>query len=73
MAPFTDRKIIATERPLAIVTSHATLRPSRRVMIERFRRGDLPALWHASAHLMTFVASNLLVLRMVEADSECRS
>jgi hypothetical protein len=72
VAAFTNCEIIAAERALAIMTSHATLGPTRRVMVERFRRRYLPALRHPCAHLMTFIASQLLMLRMVEADLECR-
>jgi hypothetical protein len=70
MAPFTDSKIVATERPLAIVTSHATLRPPRRVMIERFRRRDLSSLRHSRSNLVTFGAGHFLMLGMIESHAK---
>jgi len=72
VAPFTNCEIITAERTLAIVTSQATLRATGRVVIERLRRGDLSSLRQAGTHLMTFVASHFLMLRMAEADFECR-
>ncbi len=71
MAALANRKIIPAERALAVVTRHATQRPTRRVMIERLRRGDLPPLRHAGPDLMAFIAGYLLMFHVAEADSEC--
>jgi hypothetical protein len=67
---FTDSEIIVAKSALTVMTRHTALRPTRRVMIERLRRGDLPPLRHACLYLMTLVAGHLLVLRMTKADSE---
>ena len=72
MAPLTDREIITSERALAVMTSHATLSPPRRVMIEWLWRGYLLSLRHAGAHLVTLIARYLLMLRMIEADPKRR-
>jgi hypothetical protein len=61
VTPLANGKIVAPKRPLTVMTSHATLSPSRGVMIERFRRGYLFSLWHSSSDLMTFVAGVLLM------------
>jgi len=37
-------------------------------MVEGLGVSNLPALRHAGAHLMTFVTSHLVVLRMAEAN-----
>jgi len=49
----------------------ATLAATRGVMVERLGIRNLPALRHAGPHLMTFVTSHLVVLRMTEADAKC--
>ena len=72
VATLADSEIITAKRALTIVTSHAAWPATGGVMVERFRRSDLFSLGHAGAHLMTLVASNFLMLRMVEADFECR-
>jgi len=72
VAPFTNREIVVAKRALAVMTSHATLSPSRRVMIERFRRGNLSALRQAGPDLMTFIAGDLLMLCMTKANTERR-
>ena len=71
MTSFANRKIVATKHALAVVASHATLRLSRGVMIERFGRCHLSALRHSRAHLMTFVAGSLLMLQMTKTHFEC--
>ena len=53
------------------MTSHATLRAAAGVMIQRLRSCDLPSLWQAGANLMTFVASDLQMLRVAETHFEC--
>jgi len=40
-------------------------------MVQRLRRAYLAALRHPGSNLMTFVAGNFLMLRMIETDSEC--
>jgi hypothetical protein len=72
VAPFTTREIVTAERALTVVTSHATLAPSRRVMVERLGRGDLSPLRLACTHIVTFVACHLFVLRVTKTDTECR-
>lgn len=53
------------------MTRQATLAATGGVVVERFRIGDLSTLWHAGAHLMAFVTSHLVVLRMAEANAKC--
>src|SRR5574341_158312 len=53
------------------MASHAALGASGRVMIERLGRCHLPSLRHVGTHLMTFAASQLLVLCMTKADPKC--
>src|SRR5436190_1904316 len=48
-------EIVAAERALALMTSHATLAAPGGVMIERLGLRDLPALRHGGANLMTRV------------------
>ena len=72
VAPFTNCEIITAERALTVMAGHATLTATGRVMIERFRRGDLFSLRQAGPHLVAFVAGYFFMLRMVEADFECR-
>jgi len=72
VAPLTDSKIIAAERAFTVMTSHATLSPSRSVVIERLWRSDLSSLRHTGSDLMAFIACYFLMLRVAEADSECR-
>jgi hypothetical protein len=72
MAPFTTRKVVAAKRALPVVTRHATLAASRRVMVERLRRGDLSPLRLAGSDVMTFVTRDLVVLSMTKTDTECR-
>jgi len=73
MTTFTDRKIIAAESSLAVVATHAALTAGPRVMVQRRRRSNLPALRHSCSYLMTLVASDFLMLRVIEADAECLS
>ena len=68
---FANTKIIAAKRALAVVTRHATQSPAGRVMIQRFRRGHLPALWHARSYLVALIASYFLMLCMTKADAKC--
>ena len=70
MAPLTNCKVIATERTLAVVASHATLPAAGCMMVKRFRSRYLSSLRHARSNLMTFGAGNFLVLRVVKADAE---
>lgn len=72
MATLAGGKVIAAERALAIVASHAALPAAARVMIKRFGRGDLSSLRHAGPDLMTFRARNFLVLGVVKTDPESR-
>ena len=73
VAPFAHREVVATKRALAIMTGHAALSPAGRVMIQRFGRRNLSALRHTRSDLMTLIATNLLMLRVIEADPECLS
>jgi len=70
MTAFTNCEVIAAKRPLSIVTRHATLPRSGCVMIERLRRSDLSALWHARSNLMALVAVLFLMLRVTKTDSK---
>lgn len=56
MATLTDRKIVATKRALAIVTTHTTLRTAGRVMVSRLGSSDLLSLWQSRPDLMTLIA-----------------
>src|SRR5215813_8321074 len=55
MASSADVEVVATEGALAVVTGHATLPTSGRMMIERFGSCYLPPLRHSSPYLMAFV------------------
>lgn len=70
MAAGTNGKVIAAERPLTIMTRHATHDPSRRMMIEGLGCCHLSSLWHSRSHLMTFVAVNLLMFCMTKTDAK---
>ena len=70
MAAGTDGKVIPSKRALAIMTRHATHGPSRRMMIEGLGHRHLSPLCHSRAHLMTFVAVNLLMFCMTETDAK---
>ena len=72
MAPLTNCEIIVAECALTIVTSHATLRATSGVMIERLGRRDLSALRHAGLHLVAFGAGDLFMFGVIKADPECR-
>src|SRR5437588_344625 len=72
VASLTHAEVISTESTLAIMTSHATLCPASRVMIQRLGRTYLPALRHACFYLVTFVAGNLQMFRVTETDAKCR-
>ncbi len=69
---FAGSEVFASERALAVVTSHAALAASGRVMIERFGSRHLSALRLARADLMTFVTENFRVLRMTKANAKRR-
>lgn len=56
MAAFANGKVIVAKGALAVMTSRATLPASGGVVIERLGLRDLPALRHAGANLMAFVA-----------------
>jgi hypothetical protein len=73
VAPFANREVVATERALAVMASHATLPTTGRVMVERLRSGDLSALRHSGSNLVAFVAGNFLVLRVIKTDAKCAS
>ena len=70
MAPLTNCEVIAAKRTLAVMASHAALRATRCVMVERLRRGDLSSLRHSRSHLVAFVAGYLLMFGMIKADAE---
>ena len=67
---FTDCKIIVAKGALTVMAGHAALSTTRRVMIERLRRGDLPPLRHACPYLMTLVAGNLQMFRVTETNAK---
>lgn len=72
VAALTCREVIAAKRALAVVTSHATLATSSRMMVERFRRCHLPPLRLTSADIVTFVTVHLFMLCVAETDAERR-
>src|SRR6185503_9341665 len=61
---------IASKRAFAVMTGATTLPATSRVMVQRLRRAYLAALRHPRSNLMTFVAGNFLMLRMIETDPE---
>jgi hypothetical protein len=70
---FASREVITAKCPFAVMTAHAALAATGRMVIQRFGGGDLPPLRHAGAHLMTFIAIDLRLMQGVtEADPECR-
>lgn len=73
VATFADTEVIAAERTLAVMASHAAWPATGGVMIEGLGRGDLFSLRQAGAHLVAFVAGNFLMLCMVKADFKGRS
>src|SRR5437763_3203652 len=72
MASLTNGEVFAAECPLAVMTSHATLPATSRMMIQRLGRTYLPSLRHACFHLMTLVASNFQMFRVTETDPKRR-
>jgi hypothetical protein len=70
MAALTNGKVIAAKSAFTVMTCQATLPATRGVMIERFRRGNLSALGHTRSHLMTFITSDLLMLRVIKPYSK---
>src|SRR5205085_8440979 len=72
MTSNTDRKVITAKGSLAVVARHATLSAPRRMMIERFGRGHLSALWHSRSYLMAFGARHFLMLGVTETYFETR-
>ena len=54
------------------MTSHATLGPAGRMMIQRLGRTYLPSLRHARLYLMTLVAGYLQMFRVTETDAKRR-
>ena len=72
VAPLTNCEVIVAKRALAIVASHAALPATRRVMVERFRRGDLSSLRHSRPNLVAFVAGYFLMPGMIESHAEGR-
>jgi hypothetical protein len=68
-----DGEIFVAERALPVMTGHAALGATRRVMIKRFGRRHLPTLRHPGAYLMTFIAVDLrLMPGVTETYFECR-
>ena len=70
MTALAGSKIVAAEGPLPVMTSHATLAAPSGVMIECLRLSNLPALRHAGANLVTFVAGSLPMLLMTKTDAK---
>jgi hypothetical protein len=70
MAALTNGKVIAAKSAFTVMTCQATLPATRGVMIERFRCGHLSPLRHTRAHLMTFITSDLLMLRVIKPHSK---
>jgi hypothetical protein len=73
VATFADGEVVTAKRSLAVMARHAAWRSTRRVMIERFRRGNLSALRHAGPNLVAFGAGNFFMLGVIKADPECLS
>jgi len=70
---FANREVITAKSPLAVMTGHATLAATGRMVIQRLGCRDLPSLRHPGAHLMTFIAiDSRLMLGVTEAESERR-
>jgi hypothetical protein len=68
-----DREVIIAKGALAVMTGHATLAATARMMIQGFGCRDLLPLRQAGAHLMTFIAIDFRLMFVVtEADPECR-
>lgn len=69
---FADGEVISTKGALSIVTSHAALGPTRGVMVQRLRCGDLPALGLTGTDLVALIAIQLFMFRMTEPNAESR-
>jgi hypothetical protein len=66
------REVVAAEGTLPIMTTHATKRTSRCVMIKGLRRGDFIRL-KPTAYAVTIIATQAfvpIVLRVTETNSE---
>jgi len=70
MTTLAGSKVVPAEGALAIMTSHATLAATAGVMIERLGLSHLPALRHAGANLVTFVAGSLLMFLMTKTNAK---
>jgi hypothetical protein len=73
VAPFANCEVVTAKCTLAVMTGHATLAATGRMVIQRFGCRHLLPLRPAGAHLMTFIAIDFgLMFGVTEADSECR-
>jgi hypothetical protein len=70
VAPLTNREVIAAKRTLPVMTGYAALTATSCVMVKWRRRRDLSSLRHPPAHLVAFIASNLLMLGMAKSHAE---
>src|SRR6266542_3948862 len=71
VATLANGKVIAAERALAVMARHTAHTAARCVMVERFRRRDLPSLRQSRSNLVAFVASYFLMFGMIESYAEC--
>ena len=72
MTTIAYRKVVAAKGTLPVMTTHATKRTSRCVMIKRLRRGHFIRL-KSTAYAMTIIATQAfvpIVLRVTETNSE---
>ena len=70
MAALANGKIIAAECTLAVMTSHATLSASGRMMVKRLRRSNLPALWLTGPDLVTLSTGFFLMFSVTESNTK---
>ena len=72
MTAIAYREVVAAKGTLPVMTTHATKRTSRCVMIKRLRRGHFIRL-KSTAYAMTIIATQAfvpIVLRVTETNSE---
>jgi hypothetical protein len=67
---FANAEVVVAKGTLPIMAGHTTLAAAGGVMIKRLRLGNLPALRHAGANLMTFIARVLLMLLVTKTDAK---
>jgi hypothetical protein len=62
MTALAGSKVVTPKRALAIMTSHATLATTGRMVMQWLRRCDLSSLRHSRSYLMTLIATYFLML-----------